>query len=141
MAESARKPGGLSRRRVRCAALLFVSALLDTACGGGGGDGSSPPPTQPPPTDNTARSSPTSPFPGNCDGAPAVGTVYTNAEVEPSISVNPANPTNLVGAWQEDRWSSGGAHGVLVGSSSDGGHTWAITQVPFSRCTGGNVAN
>ena len=71
----------------------------------------------------------------------AVGTLYTNAEVEPSLSLNPLNPTNLVGAWQQDRWSNGGSHGVLLGSSSDGGHTWAIAQVPFSRCTGGNSVN
>lgn len=70
-----------------------------------------------------------------------MGTVYANAEVEPSLSVNPLNPTNLVGAWQQDRWSNGGARGVLLGSSSDGGHTWTIAQAAFSRCTGGNAAN
>src|SRR5262245_10423947 len=126
MAEATRKFRVLSGARLQCAVFLLLSALLETACGGGGGGDNAPPQTPPPPpptSDDTARGSPTSPFAANCDGVPAEGTVYTNAEVEPSLSVNPLNPNNLVGAWQQDRWSSGGAHGVLLGSSSDGGHT------------------
>jgi hypothetical protein len=30
---------------------------------------------------------------------------------------------------------------VLLGASSDGGHTWSTALVPFSRCTGGDPAN
>jgi hypothetical protein len=72
---------------------------------------------------------------------PANGVLYANAEVEPSLAVNPVTPQNLVGAWQQDRWSNGGARGVLIGVSSDGGHTWTASTVPFSRCTGGDLAN
>ena len=34
-----------------------------------------------------------------------------NSEVEPYVAVNPVNAANLVGVWQQDRWSSGGARG------------------------------
>src|SRR5262245_50391703 len=121
MAGTVRNPSGTSLRRIRSAASVLTSALLVAACGGGDGGDSSPPPSPPTASDDTARSSLTSPFPADCDGVPAAGTVYTNAEVEPSLTVNPLNPTNLVGAWQEDRWSTGGARGVLLGSSFDGG--------------------
>ncbi|HEY5310377.1 MAG TPA: exo-alpha-sialidase, partial [Casimicrobiaceae bacterium] len=87
------------------------------------------------------RASATSPFAPGCDGVAATGTLYENAEVEPMVAVNPANPNNLVGVWQQDRWSDGGAHGLLTGFSFDGGRTWARTSAAFSRCAGGNVAN
>ncbi len=62
------------------------------------------------------------------------GTVYTNAEVEPFIAVNPANPQNLVGVWQQDRWNNGGAHGLIAGFSFNGGTSWGETTLPFSAC-------
>jgi photosystem II stability/assembly factor-like uncharacterized protein len=68
-------------------------------------------------------------------GAP--GTNFPNAEVEPNVSVNPANTANIVGAWQQDRWSNGGAHGLVAGFSFDGGKTWGETTLPFSQCAGG----
>ena len=52
------------------------------------------------------------------------GTNYVNAEVEPWLSVNPANPMNMIGVWQQDRWSNGGAHAV-AGYTFDGGATSA----------------
>ena len=83
----------------------------------------------------------TSPFAPACDGAPPSGTLYTNAEVEPMLSINPRNPSNIVGVWQQDRWSDGGAEGMLTGASFDGGKTWASGMAAFSHCTGGNAAN
>src|SRR6266702_2196891 len=62
---------------------------------------------------------------------------YTNAEVEPYVAVNPTNTANLIGVWQQDRWSDGGAHGLVAGFSSDGGKTWGETTLPFSACAGG----
>ena len=60
-----------------------------------------------------ARSSSSpSAFAGCTDGqsvGPPPGEVFVNAEVEPWIAVNPANPTNLVGVWQQDRWTDGGS--------------------------------
>ena len=68
------------------------------------------------------------------------GTVYLGAEVEPHIAVNPLNPNNLVGAWQQDRYSNGAARGVVTGASFDGGVTWTIRSIPVSVCTGGTYA-
>lgn len=122
-----------------CAAAL---TLLLGACGGGGsGSSSTPTPSPPPPPSNLVRVSEASTFAAGCNAAPQAGTRFTNAEVEPSVIVNPVNPTNIVGAWQQDRWSSGGSQGLLIGSSFDGGHSWAITSAAFSRCTGGTATN
>lgn len=65
------------------------------------------------------------------------GTNYVNAEVEPWMAVNPANPSNFIGVWQQDRWSNGGAHGLVAGYSFNSGHTWAQTTLPFSACANG----
>lgn len=70
-----------------------------------------------------------------------MGTLYVNAEVEPSVAVNPLNPNNIVGSWQQDRWSSGGSQGIVVAYSFDGGATWSSRPLPFSRCAGGTAAN
>jgi photosystem II stability/assembly factor-like uncharacterized protein len=82
-----------------------------------------------------------SPFVPGCDGVVATGTVYENSEVEPMLAINPVDLNNLIGVWQQDRWSNGGARGLLTGHSHDGGRTWARTAAKFSRCTGGNAAN
>ncbi len=73
-----------------------------------------------------------SPFAACTIGGP--GTNYVNAEVEPWVAVNPTNAKNLIGAWQQDRWSNGGAHGLVAGYSFDGGTTWGETPLPFSAC-------
>ena len=82
-----------------------------------------------------------SPFAPGCDGVPATGTVYAGAEVEPYIATDPQNASHLIGVFQQDRWSDGGARGLRTGYSFDGGLTWSLTQAKFSRCTGGNAAN
>jgi hypothetical protein len=80
-----------------------------------------------------------SPFTADCSSpAEQTGINYPNSEVEPYVAVNPANGANLIGAWQQDRWSNGGSRGNVVGISDDGGTTW--TKVPDtknSECTGG----
>jgi hypothetical protein len=63
--------------------------------------------------------------------------LYQNAEVETHVAVNPTNANNVVAYWQQDRWSDGGAHGLLAGYSFDGGTTWAHSAPAFSRCAGG----
>jgi hypothetical protein len=95
----------------------------------------------PPGPDAQYRLSAASPFAAGCDGVPANGTVYANAEVEPSFVINPHDSTNLVAAWQQDRWSTGGARGIVAAVSRDGGKTWAQHAMPFSRCGGGTAAN
>lgn len=57
--------------------------------------------------DSLVQVSGTSPFSEGCNGAPQSGDVYLNSEVEPWVAVNPADPDNIVGAWQQDRWSTG----------------------------------
>ena len=80
-----------------------------------------------------------SPFAGCTVGGGAGSTNYVNAEVEPFVAVNPANPTNYIGVWQQDRWSDGGAHGLMSAASFDGGATWAPVPQPFSACAGANA--
>src|ERR671931_404496 len=60
-----------------------------------------------------------SPFATCTVGGP--GTNFVNSEVEPFVAVNPTNPKNIVGVFQQDRWSNGGAHGLFTSTSHDGG--------------------
>jgi hypothetical protein len=127
------------------ALILGVVVLAMSGCGGGSSNSPSmmqPPPTPPPLTlDPQYRASASSPFALNCEGAAGSGTVYTNAEVEPSLAINPANLHNLIGVWQQDRWSTGGARGIVAGASLDGGTTWSHHALPFTRCAGGSASN
>src|SRR3954454_9841684 len=71
-----------------------------------------------------------SPFGPGCNGAPpSGGTEYHSSEVEPFAAIKPTattlNGTPIVGVWQQDRWSDGGANGLAAATSSDGGATWA----------------
>jgi hypothetical protein len=118
--------------------IALACAIGVAACGGGGGSNSDAGPQLP---DPQFRVTGATPFAAGCDGVPAVGTLYTSTEVEPMISVNPRNPNNLVGVWQQDRWSNGGARGLVSGASLDGGRTWMQSMAAFSHCTGGIAAN
>src|SRR5205807_1761261 len=132
---------GASPRAVVGAAFL----TLVTACGGGGGGGGggAPPPGAPPPFTSVTqvRASQLSTFSAGCDGVPATGTLYTNTAAEPYLAVNPTSPMNLISAWQQNRWSDGGAQGLNLAASFDGGATWTLANAAFSRCTGGNSGN
>src|SRR5437764_6180402 len=78
-----------------------------------------------------------SPFAVGCAGPghDPTGTLNENAEVEPWVAVDQASPLNVAGAWQQDRWSDGGAHGLAATASTDGGATWdGTTFADFSRC-------
>ncbi|WP_037571376.1 sialidase family protein [Phaeacidiphilus oryzae] len=89
-------------------------------------------------TPQAVRVSGPSPYAACTAGGP--GTVYTNAEVEPYVAVSPANSKTVIGAWQQDRWADGGAHGLVAGYSSDGGQTWGETPLPFDACAPGGLA-
>ena len=80
-----------------------------------------------------------SPFPASC--SMPTGVAHVNAEVEPSLAVNPSNAGHLVALWQQDRWSNGSARGLVAAASFDGGATWTTRPMAFSRCGGGNAAN
>lgn len=132
------------KRLWACAAVAVIAG-----CGGGSDSPAPVPPPVAPPiapappllTDAEVRVSAASTFATGCTGAASTGTNYVNAEVERHVAVNPVNPNNLIAAWQQDRWSDGGASGTIGAASIDGGATWTVTSAPFSRCSGGNAGN
>ena len=65
--------------------------------------------------------------------------LFANAEVEPSLAVDPRDPRRLIVAYQQDRFSTGAARGLVASRSSDGGKTWARAALPFSACSGGQT--
>jgi hypothetical protein len=84
-----------------------------------------------------------SPFAGCNVGATGTPgeTLYRDAEEEPWVEVNPTNPNNILAVWQQDRWSNGGALGLVTGVSHNGGATWTTNFPHFSICAGGTPAN
>ena len=138
-------------RRLFACALACATSLA--ACGGGGGESSfTPPPPAPSPApppvvlpplvaDASVRISADTPFNAACTGASPSDAVYLNAEVEPSVAVNPRDPNNWVATWQQDRWSGGSSNGLITATTTDGGSTWVRVALPFSRCAGGSATN
>lgn len=122
--------------------LLTLACLALAACGGGSSSSSFTPAKLSPPDAALVRVSTASPYPASCGGSLGAGSVnYEDAEVEPYFAVNPTNPSNLVGVWQQDRWNDGGAHGLVAGYSLDGGKHWTEQTLLFSICAGGDTAN
>ena len=106
-------------------AALLAAALLLGACG-----------------DDHGSTLTSSVFPSSCLGPVLQNEAfYPNAEVEPSLAVDPLNPAHLITVWQQDRYSQGGSAGLLTGVSFDAGSTWTTVSAPFSFCTGGNASN
>ena len=60
---------------------------------------------------------------------------YRDTEVEPQVAVNPADANNVLGVFQEERWSDGGAHGLLASVSMNGGLSYANDWAEFSSCS------
>src|SRR4029453_15991941 len=68
-----------------------------------------------------------------CKAGTAPGSVlYPNAEEEPWVDVNPTNPLNLIAVWQQDRWSDGGAKGLVTDVSHNGGGAGRGRSPPFT---------
>ena len=66
------------------------------------------------------------------------GINFPGAEVEPWIQVNPTDSDNIVGFYQQDRYSNGGAKGNVATVSMNGGTSWTQVAVPNdTRCTAG----
>jgi BNR/Asp-box repeat protein len=88
----------------------------------------------------TSLASRPSPFADCTDGqseGPPPGQVFVNAEVEPWVDVNPTNGDNVIGVWQQDRWTDGGSHGLDTAYSMNGGGSWSYpTPIPWSTCAG-----
>jgi hypothetical protein len=116
-------------RRRRLSAAAFGIGLLATLVGAAGAA-----------TPLVKVTDAPSPFPPGCDGVAADGANYANSEVEVRVAVDPRNPAHAVGVWQQDRWSTGGAHGLVAATTHDGLH-WSRSFAPFSRCAGGTAAN
>lgn len=94
---------------------------------------------------NLVRVSGPSPF-ADCNVDPLTLTAfgelnYLNAEVEPFVAVNTRKPEHIVRVWQQDRFTFGGARGLVTGVSHDGGTSWTRTFPHFSYCAGGMAAN
>jgi hypothetical protein len=60
---------------------------------------------------------------------------YLNTEVEPFVAVNPTNHDNIIGVYQQDRWTDGGSKGLVASRSFDGGASWAQNFGEFSQCS------
>jgi hypothetical protein len=66
------------------------------------------------------------------------GRVFLGSAVEPQLAVDPRNPNHLIAVWQQDRWSTPGARGIVAGISVDGGKTWTRVTIPgITRASGG----
>jgi hypothetical protein len=68
-------------------------------------------------------------------------TNYVNSELEPWVAVNPTDSTNIIGVYQQDRYTFGGARGLGAAVSHDGGATWSATHPAFTTCAGGTETN
>jgi hypothetical protein len=71
---------------------------------------------------------PTVPIPAG--GDPIQDYTQPDTQIEPSIAVNPANPLNVVTAYQEGRIASGGDATNGFATSFDGGATWIHGELP-----------
>jgi hypothetical protein len=86
------------------------------------------------------------PFSAGCGGPtegnfPGANFNYPNSEVEPWLAVSPTNANDVAGFWQQDRWSDGGAHGLVAAVSHNGGASFAYSEPHYSICAGGTAAN
>jgi hypothetical protein len=66
--------------------------------------------------------------------------LYPNSEPEMRADVNPTNSANIVGAYQQDRWSDGGARGLVASWTKNGGATWHPVVIPQVTACSGNPA-
>ena len=80
-----------------------------------------------------------SPFAAGCPGARFDDTVITGHELEPMITVDPANRRTIVATWKQDVGPAS-TRSDLVASSLDGGRTWTRRTIArLSVCTGGTA--
>jgi hypothetical protein len=92
-----------------------------------------------PPTVTLASPGP-SPFAG-CTADQAAAQQAAGSRLYPGAEIEPRStrfgPT-IVGEYQQDRWSDGGARGLVTSVSHDNGATWHRVVVPgISACSGG----
>src|SRR5438309_1174405 len=68
-------------------------------------------------------------------------TNYVSTELEPWVAVNPTDSSNIIGVYQQDRYTFGGARGLAAAVTHDGGANWSSTYPHFSACAGGTQTN
>jgi hypothetical protein len=67
-------------------------------------------------------------------------TNITGYELEPMITVNPANRRNIIATWKQDVGPFDSTRSDLVASSFDTGTTWSRSTIPaIGVCTGGRA--
>ena len=119
--------------------VLAVAVGLVAGCGGGYTPSSTTTASAAP---VSVQASGASAFPSGCGSAVPTGTTETftpGSSVQPQIAAIPG--ANLVGVWEQDRWSGLGTRGILASHSTDNGMTWSAAQtLPFSVCSGVSVA-
>ena len=71
-----------------------------------------------------------SPFAGGCPSARFDDQAIIGHELEPVITVSPANPRNIVATWKQDVGTANQTRSNLVASSLDGGKTWSGARSP-----------
>src|SRR6516162_6738827 len=64
------------------------------------------------------------------------GRTFNNAEVEPQVAVH---GSTAITVFHQDRKSNGGAHGIGVGFSTDGGASWTSSTISLNACGPGAV--
>ena len=78
-------------------------------------------------------------FPAGCPGGFRDETKIPGHELETAITVNPANPRNIIATWKQDVGPFN-SRDDLVASSLDGGKTWQRSTIPgLTACTGGTA--
>lgn len=82
--------------------------------------------------------SPGDPYAACNIAADGTGVNHPSAEVEPYVSANPRDPGNVIGVYQQDRWSNGGARGISASYSRDGRHFTQIP-MPYTHCAPGGL--
>jgi BNR repeat-like domain len=118
----------MSRRLLLVAAMAVLVALTPPAAALASDYAADPPVTASPTT---------SPLLDPCpyQAETKTQTNFKDTEVEPLVAVNPTNQDNVVGVFQEDRWSDGGAHGLLAAVSFSGGASYVNNWAEFSACS------
>ena len=97
-----------------------------------------PPTVSAPPAVAPLRVTGNNPLPANCDGVRAGRlAVRRRRGRAPPRRRSDRSRDRLVGVWQQNRWSNGGAQALLAATSADGGRTWTASRARFSRCAGG----
>ena len=111
--------------------LVILSTGLIALAGGAGAASASQPVV-----------SPGDPFSSCGYGTFGSQTVAADSELEPRVAADPVNKSDAIAVFQQDRWSGGGAKGVLASTSSDGGASWNESmpskQPAFSQCSDAN---